>query len=41
MIQTRYKSRVVMSAPDWDLVEKLPNRFKTMAPNATSWRPTA
>jgi len=32
MIQTRYKSRVVMSAPDWDLVEKLPNRFKTMAP---------
>src|SRR5262249_2646446 len=32
MIQTRYKSRVVMSAPDWDLVEKLPQRLKTMAP---------
>ena len=32
MIQTRYRSRVVMSGPDWDLVEKLPNRFKTMAP---------
>src|SRR5215813_10529440 len=32
LIQTRYGSRVVMSGPDWDLVEKLPNRFKTMAP---------
>ena len=32
MIQTRYKPRVVMSGPDWDLVEKVPNRFKTMAP---------
>jgi metallo-beta-lactamase class B len=32
MIQTRYRSRVAMSAPDWDLVEKVPNRFKTMAP---------
>ena len=32
MIQTRYKPRVVMSAPDWELVEKVPNRFKTMAP---------
>jgi metallo-beta-lactamase class B len=32
MIQTRYHPRVVMSAPAWDLVEKLPNRFKSMAP---------
>jgi metallo-beta-lactamase class B len=32
MIQTRYRPHVVMSGPDWDLVEKLPNRFKTMAP---------
>ena len=32
MIQRRYGSRVVMSEPDWALVEKLPNRFKTMAP---------
>jgi len=32
MIQARYKPRVVMSGPDWDLVEKLPNRFKGMAP---------
>lgn len=32
LLQTRYRSRVVMSAPDWDLVEKVPDRFKTMAP---------
>ena len=32
MIQTRYGARVVMSEPDWSLVERLPNRFKTMAP---------
>ena len=35
MLQTRYgKSgmRVVMAGPDWDLVEKYPNRYKTMAP---------
>ena len=32
MIQKRYGSHVVMSEPDWSLVEKLPNRFKTMAP---------
>jgi len=32
MIQSRYKPHVVMSGPDWDLVEKLPNRFKGMAP---------
>ncbi|HET7158628.1 MAG TPA: MBL fold metallo-hydrolase, partial [Burkholderiales bacterium] len=32
MLQKRYGTRVVMSAPDWELVEKYPNRFKTMAP---------
>jgi metallo-beta-lactamase class B len=35
MLQTRYgKSglRVVMAGVDWDLVEKYPNRYKTMAP---------
>ncbi|MBM3818074.1 MAG: MBL fold metallo-hydrolase [Acidimicrobiia bacterium] len=32
MIQSRYKARVVMGAPDWNSVEKYPNRFKTMAP---------
>ena len=35
MMQTRYGSsgmRVVMAGPDWDLVEKYPNRYKTMAP---------
>jgi len=32
MIQKRFGAKVVMSGPDWDLVEKLPNRFKTMAP---------
>jgi metallo-beta-lactamase class B len=32
MLQTRYKARVVMGAPDWDTVAKYPNRFKTMAP---------
>jgi metallo-beta-lactamase class B len=32
MVQTRYKARVVMAGPDWDLVEKYPNRYKTMAP---------
>jgi metallo-beta-lactamase class B len=32
MIQSRYKPRVVMGGPDWELVEKYPNRYKTMAP---------
>ena len=32
MLQTRYKPRVVMGAPDWDAVAKYPNRYKTMAP---------
>ena len=32
MLQKRYGAKVVMAAPDWELVEKYPNRFKTMAP---------
>jgi metallo-beta-lactamase class B len=32
MLQKRYGAHVVMTAPDWALVEKVPNRFKTMAP---------
>src|SRR5687767_8846683 len=32
MLQTRYGARVVMGAPDWELVAKYPNRYKTMAP---------
>ena len=32
MLQQRYGARVVMGGPDWDSVEKYPNRFKTMAP---------
>jgi len=32
MMQARYKPRVVMAAADWELVEKYPNRYKTMAP---------
>ncbi len=32
MLQTRYKARIVMGGPDWDWVEKYPNRYKTMAP---------
>jgi metallo-beta-lactamase class B len=32
MLQTRYHARVVMGGPDWDWVEKYPNRYKTMAP---------
>jgi metallo-beta-lactamase class B len=32
MLQKRYGARVVMSRPDWDLVEKVPNRFRSMAP---------
>jgi metallo-beta-lactamase class B len=32
MLQKRYGARVVMSGPDWDLVEKVPNRFRSMAP---------
>ncbi len=32
MLQKRYRARVVMGGPDWDLVAKHPNRYKTMAP---------
>ena len=32
VIQRRYHPRVVMGGPDWDLVERHPNRYKTMAP---------
>ena len=32
MLQTRYKARVVMAAPDWETVATYPNRYKTMAP---------
>ena len=32
MLQARYGARVVMSGPDWDLVAKYPNRYKTMSP---------
>jgi metallo-beta-lactamase class B len=32
MLQKQYGAKVVMGGPDWDAVEKYPNRFKTMAP---------
>ena len=32
MLQTLYGARVVMGSPDWDIVAKYPNRYKTMAP---------
>ena len=32
MLQTRYGMRVVMAGPDWDLVDKYPNRYQSMAP---------
>jgi metallo-beta-lactamase class B len=32
MLQERYGARVVMGGPDWDLVERYPNRYRTMAP---------
>ena len=32
MIQKRYGPRVIMGAQDWDMVEKFPNRYRTMAP---------
>ena len=32
MLQKKYGARIVMGAPDWDAVEKFPNRYKTMAP---------
>src|SRR4051812_31007862 len=32
MIQKRYGAKVVMTEPDWSLVEKVPKRFTSMAP---------
>ena len=32
LLQRRYGARIVMGALDWDLVERHPNRYKTMAP---------
>jgi metallo-beta-lactamase class B len=32
MLQEKHGAQVVMSGPDWDLVEKYRNRYKTMAP---------
>ena len=32
ILQTRYGTRVVMGGPDWELLTKYPNRYKTMAP---------
>jgi metallo-beta-lactamase class B len=32
MIQKQFGPRVVMSGPDWSLVEKVPKRFTSMAP---------
>ena len=32
MLQEEFGAKVVMGGPDWDAVEKYPNRFKTMAP---------
>ena len=32
MLQKEFGAKVVMGGPDWDAVEKYPNRFKTMAP---------
>ena len=32
VLQARYGTRIVMGGPDWDMVAKFPNRYKTMAP---------
>ena len=32
ILQTRFNVQVVMGGPDWDLIEKYPNRYNTMAP---------
>ena len=32
MLQSRVGARIVMGGPDWDLVERYPNRYQTMAP---------
>jgi len=32
ILQKQYGAKIVMGGPDWDMVEKFPNRFKTMTP---------
>jgi len=32
ILQREFGSKIVMGGPDWDMVEKYPNRFKTMSP---------
>jgi metallo-beta-lactamase class B len=32
MLQERFGARMVMGGPDWDLVERYPNRYRSMAP---------
>lgn len=32
LLQERFGARVVMGEPDWQLVERYPNRYRTMAP---------
>ena len=32
ILQSRFDTRIVMGGPDWDLVERYPNRYQTMAP---------
>ena len=32
ILQKKYGAKVVMGAPDWETVEKYPNRYKSMAP---------
>lgn len=32
LLQSRYGAQVVMGGPDWDLVERFPKRYLTMAP---------
>jgi len=32
ILQTQFGAQIVMGGPDWDLVERFPNRYKTMAP---------
>lgn len=38
MLQERFNAQVVMGAEDWDLVERYPNRYATMAPTRGSSR---
>jgi len=41
MLQKRYGARIVMGGPDWEWVEKYPNRYQPWRPNATSSQLTA